>query len=469
MKCGLTQGRIRVAVLILSDTMCIFSAWAAVVVLYWLSGFGRYDPLEYARFWPLVLVFVMFNTVVKLYHGNVVYPSLPLSPVEEFRRLLASSICVHLIVMAFMGFSRQQEEVSRFVLVVGGLLLAGMSQPFRDVARWMMKRFDVGQIPCFIVGSGDLARQIAEECGNSAFLGCRVVGSFCDGEESVPGVRRLGGLRDVVRVGQEKDVKRILACYDERLLKEQLTDLVRQFQFIDYFPTRKAFPVIGSRLVAVGGFGGIELVNQSCMKVLRWEKKAVDLLLSAVAVLVCAPLFILIPVLIKLTSKGPVFYRHHRLGKDGRQIGIWKFRSMYIDASERLETILKSDPVRRVEWERNFKMKNDPRVTPFGRFLRKTSLDEIPQLFNVLLGEMAIVGPRPIVEDEVKYYGGRYELFSRAKPGITGLWQVSGRSETGYDRRVSLDCYYVLNWSPWMDLWVIVRTVSSVLLMRGAR
>ena len=141
---------------------------------------------------------------------------------------------------------------------------------------------------------------------------------------------------------------------------------------------------------------------------------------------------------------------------------------MYMDAEERLATILENDPAARAEWEENFKLKNDPRITPFGRFLRKTSLDEIPQLFNVFLGEMAIVGPRPIVEDEVKYYGGRYELFSRVKPGITGLWQVSGRSDTGYDRRVSLDCYYVLNWNPWMDLWVITRTVSCVLLMRGA-
>lgn len=468
MKGGLMQGRIRVAILIFSDVLCIFFAWAAAVLLYWLSGFGRYDPLEYVRFWPLALVFVLCNMLVKLYHGNAVYPSLPLSPVEEFRRLLASSIFVHLIVMAFLGFSRQQEDVSRFVLVLGGFLLAGLSQPFRDIARWMMKRFDVGRIPCFIVGSGDLARQIAEECENSAFLGCRIIGSFYDGGEDVPGVRRLGGLRDLVRVGQEKDVKRILACYDERLLKEQLTDLVGHFQFIDYFPTRKAFPVIGARLVAVGGFGGIELVNQSCMKVLRWEKKAMDMLLSVVAIIVCLPLFILIPVLIKLTSRGPVFYRHCRLGKEGRPIRMWKFRSMYIDAAERLETILKSDPAQRLEWERNFKLKNDPRVTPFGRFLRKTSLDEIPQLFNVLLGEMAIVGPRPIVEEEIGYYGDRYSLFSRVKPGITGLWQVSGRSETGYDRRVSLDCYYILNWNPWMDLWVIVRTVSSVLLMRGA-
>ena len=203
--------------------------------------------------------------------------------------------------------------------------------------------------------------------------------------------------------------------------------------------------------------------------VLRWEKRVVDFLLSVVAIIVCLPLFILIPVLIKLTSKGPVFYCHDRLGQDGRPIRIWKFRSMYVDAGERLDAILRSDPDVKAEWKKNYKLRNDPRITPLGHFLRKTSLDEIPQLFNVVMGEMAIVGPRPIVEEEVGLYGSRYELVSRVRPGITGLWQVSGRSDTGYERRVALDCCYVLNWSPWMDFQIIIRTVLVVLLMRGAR
>ena len=147
---------------------------------------------------------------------------------------------------------------------------------------------------------------------------------------------------------------------------------------------------------------------------------------------------------------------------------VWKFRSMYVDAEARLNRILATDPVRRAEWERNFKLASDPRVTPLGRFLRKTSLDEIPQLFNVFAGEMALVGPRPIVADEVVYYGRRYETFASVRPGVTGLWQVSGRSGTGYDRRVELDTYYVRNWSPWLDLWILRRTLGAVLLMRGA-
>ena len=142
---------------------------------------------------------------------------------------------------------------------------------------------------------------------------------------------------------------------------------------------------------------------------------------------------------------------------------------MYADADARLEKLLASNSEIAAEWEKNFKLAKDPRITPLGKFLRRTSLDELPQLFNVFSGEMALIGPRPIVQAEVAYYGDAYPVFSSVRPGVTGLWQVSGRSETDYARRVDLDTYYVLNWSPWMDIWILVRTVFAVLFMRGAR
>jgi undecaprenyl-phosphate galactose phosphotransferase len=142
---------------------------------------------------------------------------------------------------------------------------------------------------------------------------------------------------------------------------------------------------------------------------------------------------------------------------------------MYADADERLQRLIAENPAMADEWANRFKLADDPRVTLLGRFLRRTSLDELPQLLNVLCGEMALIGPRAIVEAEVKYYGSSYDTFASVRPGITGLWQVSGRSDTDYDRRVALDTYYVLNWSPWMDVWILIRTAFAVLLMRGAR
>jgi Undecaprenyl-phosphate galactose phosphotransferase WbaP len=282
------------------------------------------------------------------------------------------------------------------------------------------------------------------------------------------GVPRLGDLRDIVGVSRSLGVRILIACQDERLFRRQLDDLAGWFTHVEYMPSVRAFPVYGARAVSFGGIGGLELMNEGRMVAKRVQKRVLDAVSALAAFVVFLPAFIVIPILVKLTSRGPVFYRHRRLGRGGREIWIWKFRSMYADADERLKSMLAGDPAAAREWERSFKLAKDPRVTPFGRFLRKTSLDELPQLFNVFAGEMALIGPRPIVEKEIPYYGDAYKVFSSVRPGITGLWQVSGRSDTGYERRVALDTYYVLNWSPWMDLWILVRSVYAVLFMRGA-
>jgi Undecaprenyl-phosphate galactose phosphotransferase WbaP len=275
-------------------------------------------------------------------------------------------------------------------------------------------------------------------------------------------------LREIVPESRRLGVKILVACQDDRVFKTQIEEFTSWFTFIEYMPTASAFPVFGAQPVAFDGVGGLEMVNQRRMKAMRLGKSILDFSLSLLAFVCFMPLFALLPLLIKLTSRGPVFYRAMRLGKGGRPIRVWKFRSMYADADERLASLLESDPALKAEFEANFKLANDPRVTPFGRFLRKTSLDEIPQLFNVFSGEMALIGPRPIVEREVPYYGKAYSVFSSVKPGITGLWQASGRSDTDYARRVALDSYYVLNWSPWLDIWILFRTVGAVLFMRGA-
>lgn len=227
--------------------------------------------------------------------------------------------------------------------------------------------------------------------------------------------------------------------------------------------------MFGARIVAVDTFGAVELANQLRMKGLRWEKSVIDFVFALFLSIVSIPLFIIIPVLIKITSSGPVFYRHKRLGKGGREFYIWKFRTMFNDAEKRLQALFADNPEAEKEWKRSFKLANDPRITPLGRILRRTSLDELPQIFNVFRGEMSVVGPRPITDAEIRYYGVHYELFKRAKPGITGLWQCSGRSETSYERRVALDCQYILNWSPWIDFWVMINTIGAVCFMKGSR
>jgi exopolysaccharide production protein ExoY len=196
--------------------------------------------------------------------------------------------------------------------------------------------------------------------------------------------------------------------------------------------------------------------------------RILDIVVACGALIVLAPLMIILAIAIKLTSPGPIFFTQTRLGLAGRPFGCLKFRTMRCDADRILEKVLANDPVMRAEWERDQKLRSDPRVSVVGRILRKTSLDELPQLFNVLAGNMSIVGPRPIVADEAARYRRHISAYCAVRPGITGLWQVSGRNHTTYRRRVACDVAYVRNKSAANDLRIMAMTVPVVLLARGA-
>ncbi len=197
-------------------------------------------------------------------------------------------------------------------------------------------------------------------------------------------------------------------------------------------------------------------------------KPVVDLLMVLLALPFALPLGLLVAVLIRITSPGSVLYRHRRIGQFQRPLDVWKFRTMYANSDSVLERHLRLNTEAREEWERTQKLKDDPRVTPIGRLLRRTSLDEIPQLLNVLAGQMSIVGPRPIVDEERTKYGKHFSTYASAMPGITGLWQVSGRSSVSYPERVLMDVEYVEQWSFWMELKILFKTVLTLLKRTGA-
>jgi Undecaprenyl-phosphate galactose phosphotransferase WbaP len=200
----------------------------------------------------------------------------------------------------------------------------------------------------------------------------------------------------------------------------------------------------------------------------RFVKRTSDLLLTIVGGVLLLPVVAVIAWMVKLSSPGPVFYSQERVGHRGRRFRAWKFRTMVANADEVLAGHFGLHPELKAEWDRDHKLKSDPRITRIGRWLRKTSLDELPQLWNVLLGEMSLVGPRPIVQAEICKYGAAFALYQRVVPGITGLWQVSGRNNTTYEKRVELDMYYGRNWSMWFDVQILFATIDVVLHCRGA-
>jgi len=200
----------------------------------------------------------------------------------------------------------------------------------------------------------------------------------------------------------------------------------------------------------------------------RVGKRVFDVALALLLLPLLLPVCLLLMLLIKCSSKGPVFYKHLRIGQDSRAFYLYKFRTMFLHGDALLEAYLSTCPEARREWDEHYKLRWDPRVTPLGAVLRRASLDELPQIVNVLLGHMSFVGPRPIVRDEIRRYGAAFPFYSAAKPGITGLWQVSGRGTLLYEERVSLDILYVTRWSFFQDLVVLLKTARAVWNSEGA-
>ena len=238
-----------------------------------------------------------------------------------------------------------------------------------------------------------------------------------------------------------------------RMLRAQ-RDLVS-----DYHPSLAGYPALAGlhrfrkgRDVPVGGIA----------------KRGLDITLAVLGLVLLAPLILALVIVLKLTDSGPLLYGHRRIGFGGREFRCWKFRTMVVDGDTVLEQYLRKHPAKAALWNEQRKLIDDPRVTPLAAVLRKLSLDELPQLLNVLTGEMSLVGPRPVVREELAYYASSARHYLSARPGLSGLWQISGRSNTTYLERVQLDRFYVMNWSLWMDLRIIFMTIPAVVMSRGA-
>lgn len=199
-------------------------------------------------------------------------------------------------------------------------------------------------------------------------------------------------------------------------------------------------------------------------------KRSLDVSFSIFAIILLSPIFLIVFLIIKIKSPdGPVIFGHERIGKNGESFKVYKFRSMVVNAQDLLNKLFKENPVLEEEFKRDFKLKDDPRIIPgIGNFIRKTSLDELPQFFNVLIGNMSVVGPRPIVKDEVEKYKEHIDIYYKVKPGLTGLWQVSGRNDIDYNERVCMDLEYIQKQSLWTDIIIILKTVKVMLFRSGA-
>jgi Undecaprenyl-phosphate galactose phosphotransferase WbaP len=282
----------------------------------------------------------------------------------------------------------------------------------------------------------------------------------------VEGVPVLGGLDLAPAISQRLGINTAVMAMPEMDAVKTLAVIER---FADSYTNVLVIPDLfnlahfGAPTRYLGGALGIEVQRQLLRRGPRIAKRMMDVVLTTVGLPLIFPVLLVLALVVKLDSRGSIFYPQKRLGQDGVRFGALKFRTMFTDAEQRLKGLLASDPALRAEYEQFHKLKNDPRVTRVGRFLRKYSLDELPQLLNVFAGQMSLVGPRPYLEREIPDMDGKEAVILRVKPGITGIWQVTVRNESTFEQRLQIDVEYVRNWSPWLDIYVLARTVPVVL------
>jgi exopolysaccharide biosynthesis polyprenyl glycosylphosphotransferase len=389
------------------------------------------------------------------------------------------------------------------VLLYAGFRITGIAEPYfsklstfsalaivvvtagRSVARAICRR-QIGYLQnAVIVGAGEVGQSVARKLVSHHEYGINVVG-FVDADpkerrEELAHVSILGDIADLPVLIRLLDVERVIIAFSNDS-SEELLRLINEIRpldvQIDIVP--RLFAGLGPS-VSIHAVEGIPLLGLPPVNLSRSSlivKRAVDVALAATGLLVLAPFFALIALLIKLDARGPVFYRHERVGRGGQPFRLFKFRTMYLDAcrgagyggesAEDAFAQLMTDPLRKQEFETTYKLQEDPRVTRLGGLLRRTSIDELPQLINVVLGDISLVGPRPVTADELHRYGDRVGGLLNLRPGVTGYWQINGRSSLDYEDRVRLDMAYVGGWSLRLDLEILVKTVRVVFASRSA-
>lgn len=401
------------------------------------------------------------------------YPGLLMHPAEEMRRVFYSVTEVFLIWAAAAFLWRTGGLYSRSVFLLGWAASSPAILLCRHLTRRWYGRKAWWGVPAVILGSGPTARRIVRKL-SSGMLGLKVAGVFS--EEQILGWAHdmppvLGNLEAAPGVAGARVAQYAIVAMPYKSNSELrcvIEDYCRGFGHVLVVPDMPGVCSLGVTARDIEGELGLELPQRLFHLRSALTKRVLDSVASLVLLIVLAPLFVLVAAAIKLSSKGPVFYGHLRQGRYGKLFRALKFRTMAPGADRLLADYLASHPECLPEWQRTHKLKNDPRVTPVGKWLRRSSLDELPQLINVLMGDMSLVGPRPIVEAEIVKYGRAYGLYTRVLPGITGLWQVSGRNNTTYEERVAYDEHYVHNWSVWLDLFILVRTVGIVITAEGA-
>ena len=397
------------------------------------------------------------------YRSRFVHPALEMKEMALGMGMMAGTAVLASVLFAADG-------KTSLLVGVGGLAGTLLVPLVRGFTRVLGARFSWWGVPTVVVSFEKRGEKIFDTLHRWPEIGLRPVGWLTDVGEGMPTSRSQGNPELAPSLAQSFDIPYAIVSLPEHPYPERAKLLAHYSKFFDHVFSvgRVDSPVFWTTGRCGDGLRGYKVCNAASSATSQRLKRVVDLLGATALLILLAPLLVTLAVLIRIDSEGPVFYRQERIGKGGQVFTLLKFRSMYEDADERLSEVLASDPERRREYEKYHKLRDDPRVTPIGEVLRRYSLDELPQLLNVIKGEMSLVGPRAYIPAELPDMKGLENVILQTPPGVTGLWQVSGRNQLGFERRIDLDVHYVQNWSLWLDVYLLVRTIPTVLTGEGA-
>ncbi|MDQ4064728.1 MAG: sugar transferase [Actinomycetota bacterium] len=461
----------RIAARLVVDAMAVSSAMFISSILYFeLELFGERLPAAKADY--AVLTFAMTPVWLVIFWLYDLYePRQVLSPVSEFKQIVQAIVAG--IVVIFLADSLFDQELARgwiLLTIVTTFVVVGAERLAIRKMLHFLRRRGAESSPTIVVGTNHEARTVVKTLSREAWLGYDIIG-FVDDDvtigQEIEGRPVLGHTTDLPKIVAEHGAALVLiaaTALETARLNRLLWEL--QNQDVDLQITSGTIDLMASRMT-VQSVAGVPLLFVRRTGINRAQlalKRSLDVLGSTIGLVLLSPAFLIFAVWIRKDSAGPVFFKQVRIGRDGHAFTCWKFRTMVADAEEKrreLEHLSEGPGLL-------FKLKDDPRVTRSGRFLRRYSLDELPQLYNVVKGEMSLVGPRPALPSEVEQYDDWVRNRLRVKPGMTGLWQVSGRTETSFADYVRYDLFYIQNWSLSLDLWILWRTFRAVFSAEGA-
>ncbi|MBV9081964.1 MAG: undecaprenyl-phosphate galactose phosphotransferase WbaP [Acidobacteriaceae bacterium] len=419
-------------------------------------------------FVPVMLMPAVFVTVG-------LYSIVGLSPAQELRTVLVGSAPGYVLVIVLMCMRETVCLSMCGSIAFAWVITIFLVVVFRSTCRELCFKLSWWGTPTIILGSGTHARAVFRSLESNSTALLKVVAVFANDRFDWPELAdkniHLDLPQSVAAFAERSGVRHAVVAAPSASgaeIEGMMAYLAPKFKHLLLIPNFAGISSVWVEPRDVSGMLGLHVKQNLTRAGSRFTKRAFDMVITGIAGIIFLPAFAVLSLAVWVSSPGPIFYGQVRVGRAGKMFKAWKFRTMHLNADSILSQYLAQDQALRAEWERDQKLKKDPRVTRIGAFLRKMSVDELPQLWNIFAGDMSLVGPRPIVLSEISRYGNHFDAYKRVRPGLTGLWQISGRNNTTYQERVSFDEYYVRNWSIWLDLYILLRTLRTVLLGEGA-